>query len=90
MKVIIYLLKQKSFLNSYFDKLLLHKDKYFGNARTVRKIVLEVIKNQNLRVAKIAKKNRKKGASNKVSFDDVQGIENMMNQESYKRKGIGY
>ena len=38
-------------LGKYMAFLYQFRDKYFGNARTVRQIVLEAIKNQNLRVA---------------------------------------
>lgn len=82
--------KAKEYLREYFDKLVLYKDKYFGNARTVRKIVLEVIKNQNLRISKIDTDDRKRGAINKIVFDDVTTVENMMNQQSWEKKGISF
>jgi len=82
--------KAKDYLREYFDKLVLYKDKYFGNARTVRKIVLEVIKNQNLRISKIEAGNRKRGAVNKISFEDVTTVEIMMNQQTWEKKGISF
>ncbi|MCC7244741.1 MAG: AAA family ATPase [Saprospiraceae bacterium] len=38
-------------LGKYLAFLYQFRDKYFGNARTVRQVVLEAIKNQNLRVS---------------------------------------
>ena len=38
-------------LEKYFKFIYDYRDKYFGNARTVRSIILEAIKNQNLRLA---------------------------------------
>lgn len=82
--------KAKDYLREYFEKLVLYKDKYFGNARTVRKIVLEVIKNQNLRVSKVEMSNRKRGAVNKISFEDVTTVEIMMTQQTWEKKGISF
>jgi SpoVK/Ycf46/Vps4 family AAA+-type ATPase len=41
----------REYLGRYLTFLYQYRDKYFGNARTVRQVVLEAIKNQNLRVA---------------------------------------
>lgn len=82
--------KAKDYLRQYFEKLVIYKDKYFGNARTVRKIVLEVIKNQNLRVSKIPQAERTKRAINKVTFEDVTTVEIMMESQHWSKKGIGY
>lgn len=82
--------KAKDYLREYFDKLVLYKDKYFGNARTVRKIVLEVVKNQNLRISKIEVVDRKRGALNKILFEDVTTVEMMMNQQTWEKKGISF
>ena len=38
-------------LDKYLAFLYEFRDKYFGNARDVRKVVLEAIKNMNLRLA---------------------------------------
>lgn len=78
------------FLANYFEQLITYKDKYFGNARTVRKIVLEVIKNQNLRVAKIPMAERKKGSITRITLDDVQSVESMMKSQTWTKKGIGF
>jgi hypothetical protein len=41
-------------LGKYMAFLYQFRDKYFGNARTVRQVVLDAIKNQNLRIAQNA------------------------------------
>jgi SpoVK/Ycf46/Vps4 family AAA+-type ATPase len=41
----------KEYLGQYLQFLHQFRDKYFGNARAVRQVVMEVIKNQNLRIA---------------------------------------
>lgn len=41
----------REYLGKYLAFLYQFRDKYFGNARTVRQVVLETIKNQNLRLA---------------------------------------
>jgi SpoVK/Ycf46/Vps4 family AAA+-type ATPase len=40
-------------LGKYLAFLYQFRDKYFGNARTVRQVVVEAIKNQNLRMARL-------------------------------------
>lgn len=40
-------------LRSYFEYLAKHRDRFFGNARSVRKIVEEAVKNQHLRLARM-------------------------------------
>jgi SpoVK/Ycf46/Vps4 family AAA+-type ATPase len=45
-------------LRSYFEHLHANRDKHFGNARTVRQVVAEAIKNQNLRLAEMAASER--------------------------------
>jgi SpoVK/Ycf46/Vps4 family AAA+-type ATPase len=41
----------REYLGNYFEFLHQFRDKFFGNARTVRQVVQEIIKNQNLRIA---------------------------------------
>jgi SpoVK/Ycf46/Vps4 family AAA+-type ATPase len=80
----------KSHLHTYFADLYLYRDKYFGNARTVRKIVLEAIKNHNLRVAQIPYEERKEHYQ-LLAYEDVINIAELSNEEKlYDHKGIGY
>jgi hypothetical protein len=41
------------FLKNYISQLCVNRNKYFGNARTMRKIVADIIHNQNLRMAEV-------------------------------------
>lgn len=77
-------------LSAYFKELVAYKDKYFGNARTVRKLILEAIKNQNLRIAQIPAADRKKGAQTRITLDDVRHIDQLIKNETWSKKGIGF
>ena len=75
-------------LGSYIEKLLNNKHKYFGNARTVRKIVNETIKRQNLRMAGMDSKERKPDMISTVTLDDISGFQLL--EEDSEKKGIGF
>lgn len=51
----------------YFE----HRDEYFGNARTVRQIVAESVKNQHLRLSTMKKEDRTPEIITTVILDDV-------------------
>jgi len=61
----------RAHLKNYLDWLYHIKDENFGNARTVRQIVDECIKNQNLRLAVIPKEKRTSEMLSSVILDDV-------------------
>ena len=58
-------------LTSYFKELVSKKDKFFGNARTVRQTVGECVMKQNLRMASIPSGERKPEDLTILTFDDV-------------------
>jgi SpoVK/Ycf46/Vps4 family AAA+-type ATPase len=62
-------------LKKYFDFLHKSRDKHFGNARSVRQIVGEVIRNQNLRLAGMKKEERTPEMLEAIIFDDVKEFE---------------
>ena len=62
-------------LRTYIKKLYERRDKYFGNARTVRKIVEEAIRKQNLRMASVPSSKRTKIALMTLNKEDVKDIE---------------
>ena len=82
--------KALEFLREYFAKIYRQRDKYFGNARTARKIVLEAIKNQNLRLSRLPADQR----GNKliqITYEDVIEIKALdMDDTSFSKKHIGY
>lgn len=58
-------------LKNYFAHLYSNRDKYFGNARTVRQIVSEAIKNQNLRLAEMLHSQRTPEQLQSLVLNDV-------------------
>ncbi len=62
-------------LRSYFASLHTGRDKHFGNARTVRQVVGEVVKNQHLRLASMKKEERTPEIMETIIFDDVKEFE---------------
>lgn len=76
-------------LKKYFENIYTQRDSFFGNARTVRKIVEEAIKNQHLRLAKTSPENRTKEMIGTLTIDDV--LEFALVQESTpNKKTIGF
>ena len=82
--------KGEMFLHEYFKSIYITRDKYFGNARTIRKIVTEAIKNQNLRLSDLAPGERKKGQANLINYEDLAPIAGMQEEETFRKKTIGY
>jgi len=64
------------------------RDKYFGNARTIRKIVTEIIKNQNLRLAATVETDRKR--SNTIQPEDLSSVAGIREAEVLPKKTIGF
>jgi SpoVK/Ycf46/Vps4 family AAA+-type ATPase len=71
-------------LKSLFDS----RDKYFGNARTVRKIVKEVVRKQHLRLAHLAPEERTPEAMHQLSLHDLKEVK-FTDEDAAKRK-IGF
>ncbi|NPA45217.1 MAG: AAA family ATPase [Chlorobi bacterium] len=61
----------KTYIKSLYDK----RDKYFGNARAIRKIVEEAIRKQNLRMASVPARSRTAKALKTLTLEDVKTIE---------------
>lgn len=62
-------------LRSYFSFIFDRRDEHFGNARTVRQVVAESIKNQHLRLAALRKEDRTPEMMATVIYDDVKEFE---------------
>ena len=79
-------------LADYFTHLYRYKNKFFGNARAVRKVVEKAIKNQHLRLASIPTEKRTAKMLNVLTLKDVeeftQGNDNLM--ESGKQGRVGF
>jgi ATPase family associated with various cellular activities (AAA)/AAA lid domain len=62
-------------LKKYFNFLFENRDKHFGNARTVRQVVGESVKNQHLRLASMKKDERTPTIMETIIHDDVKEFE---------------
>lgn len=58
-------------LKNYFTYCYEHKDKFFGNARTVRRVVEESVKNHHLRLAAMEPEDRSPEILVRLTLDDV-------------------
>ncbi|RLD33987.1 MAG: hypothetical protein DRI72_03845, partial [Bacteroidetes bacterium] len=59
-------------LKKYIAHLYAHRNKFFGNARSIRKLVEKAYRNQELRMAGMKKSERTKKAMATLTLDDVQ------------------
>lgn len=66
------------------------RDKYFGNGRVVRKLVTEIIKNQNLRTASTPLEKRKKTTLHQIDLADIQNLGKFADSEMIDKKSIGF
>ncbi len=75
-------------LTAYCKFLYDYRDKYFGNARSIRQIIQDVIKNQNLRLAKAGVD--AKTQVNLITFEDVKDFARDKNLLNFQRQSIGF
>lgn len=61
-------------LKAYLQQLYESRDKFFGNARSVRQLVGEVVMKQNLRLASVPAGQRSKADLSTLAFDDVKHL----------------
>lgn len=76
----------KNYLLQYFTGLSAQKDKYFGNARTVRQAIESIVTKQNLRLAAMPAAQRTTEMLQKVLMEDVNHLTIAQRQNS----GIGF
>ncbi len=76
-------------LEEYIKKLLENKHKYFGNARTIRKIVEETIRKQHLRMAGLPASQRTPKKIQTIKMEDISGFQ-IMEEDLKPRRGIGF
>lgn len=77
----------RNHLNKYFTALHEKRDKYFGNARTVRQVIGEVVMKQNLRLASVPSSQRTAEALGSLIFEDVK---HLPIEESNSQQGLGF
>jgi SpoVK/Ycf46/Vps4 family AAA+-type ATPase len=64
----------ETYLKNYLNDLYTSRDKFFGNARTVRQIIGDVIMKQNLRLASLPADQRKASDLGSLTISDVQHL----------------
>jgi SpoVK/Ycf46/Vps4 family AAA+-type ATPase len=74
----------RKYLNLLYDR----RDKYFGNARSVRKIISQVIKNQHLRMSMIDKKLRTAEMLATITLEDLKDFN--LDEDAGSGKRIGF
>ena len=77
-------------LHQYLTNLYEYRDKYFGNARSVRNLVQEVIKNQNLRIAALDSEERGHTSLNLLTLEDVASLSPEDKGDLFEKKSIGF
>lgn len=82
--------KAKEHLNKYLGFIYEFRDKYFGNARSVRNIINEIVKNQSLRLSAIPAKKRASNMINIVTYEDVATLKLNNDDDIFNKKSIGF
>ncbi|MFI5172222.1 MAG: AAA family ATPase, partial [Chitinophagales bacterium] len=77
-------------LKGYIKLLTANRNKYFGNARTMRKIVADIIHHQNLRMAGIPAAQRTPDMIKTITIDDVKNFELDIEGKNSQREAIGF
>jgi len=83
--------KAATTLNEYIGDLFYKKDKYFGNARVIRNIMLDLIKAQNYRLSKLQDANISNHIMKSIKLEDVEAMISSRMSINLGRKGnIGF
>jgi SpoVK/Ycf46/Vps4 family AAA+-type ATPase len=80
----------KELLNKMMVALYSGRDKYFGNGRSVRKIVEEAVRNQHLRMSGITTSKRTKKMESTLTVKDLSTIQLADDVTKSEKKGIGF
>jgi SpoVK/Ycf46/Vps4 family AAA+-type ATPase len=67
-----------------------YRDKYFGNARTVRQVVEDAVKKHNLRLANIPPDQRDPTDNNILTMNDLESFKLDKSEFVFNRKSIGF
>ena len=77
-------------LKKYLAFLYDVRDKYFGNARSVRSVVEEAVKKQNLRLANLPLEERAQHSSQLLTLEDVEHLRLDKKDLVFERQRIGF
>ena len=64
--------KAATHLMQYIEFMYKTRDKYFGNGRSVRKVIEEAIRNQHLRLSELSPSKRSEKAIKTLTYEDVE------------------
>jgi len=81
--------KAEAFLKKYIAFLFKNRDKFFGNARSIRKIVEKSTRNHELRMADIDKKQRTRKMMRTITLEDVKEFVPTRDKD-LKRQRLGF
>ncbi|MDZ4707893.1 MAG: AAA family ATPase [Saprospiraceae bacterium] len=79
----------ENYLNQYFRFLFQYRDRYFGNARTVRSVVLEAIQYHSLRIAKLTDTSTTDDL-HRIELEDLESFKLKADQLQFRRSAIGF
>jgi len=79
----------ENYLNQYFRFLFQYRDRYFGNARTVRSVVLEAIQYHSLRIAKLPDTSTSDDL-HRIELEDLESFKLKADQLQFRRSAIGF
>lgn len=82
--------KADNYLSKYIQFIYQYRDKYFGNARTIRLLVDEILKKHKLRLAQEADKNVHRKNPNLIVLEDVSFLVFKPDEIAFTRKSIGF
>jgi SpoVK/Ycf46/Vps4 family AAA+-type ATPase len=80
----------KDHLKNYLDFLYANRDKHFGNAREVRKIIQEAVKNQHLRMASTPSAERTKEMIETLTYADVEEFKIDKESLGLQKRKLGF
>lgn len=76
----------QKYLEKYITDLFENREKHFGNAREIRKLVEHVIQNQHLRLASLTKEERSKQNLSSITENDLKDLDEIIS----KKRGLGF
>jgi ATP-dependent Clp protease ATP-binding subunit ClpA len=77
-------------LKTFITQLVSNRNKYFGNARTMRKLVADIVHHQNLRMAGIPAAQRTPEMIKTVTIEDVKSFSIDIEGKTTVRESIGF
>jgi SpoVK/Ycf46/Vps4 family AAA+-type ATPase len=77
-------------MRNYLGFIHEYRDKYFGNARTVRQIITDVINKHNLRLAAMPREEREGRIVNIITMQDVEHLKLDKSDFIFNKKTIGF